>query len=409
MTIYSYSAILITLAALLSYFNLRFIRLPASIAIMAAASLLSLFLLIISKFGVPITHEQISMFIQRAHFSALVMNILLGLLLFAGSLTIDLTHLRKHKVEIITLTIISTIASAFLIAALIYVVLQLLGLKLEFIYCLLFGSLISPTDPIAVLAVFKKLGAAKDLETIVSAESLFNDGVGVVLFITVYKLVFTGEPSSFFHVVELFLQQSVGGVCYGLVIGWIAYKLLATISDNKVEILLTIAVVFGGYTLAQNLDISGPLAMVVAGIFIANYKKDLTIKNRAALNHFWELVEELLNAVLFLLLGFELLAIDFQWVVLVAALCAIPIALIARYITVALPMTILKPWRHTTPHAITILTWGGLRGGLAVALALAIPDKVIKYQLLTLTYAVVAFAILVQGTTINYFVKLANQ
>jgi CPA1 family monovalent cation:H+ antiporter len=378
---------------------------------MTSALLISILFLILSKLGMSFSHDQIMLFMAKVKFSQLVMHFMLGLLLFAGALTIDLSHLREEKVEIAILTIISTVVSAFLVAFLVYGLLHLLGIPLKFVYCMLFGSLISPTDPIAVLALFKKLGIPKRLETIVSAESLFNDGVGVVLFLTTFKLAFAGVPATIPNVMGLFLQEAAGGVVYGLVVGFVIYWLLRPINDSKVEILLTLALVFGSYTFAQAIGISGPLAMVVAGIFVANYKRSeaMSVSNRAQLNNFWELVEEVLNTILFLLLGFELLIIHFDLASVTAAILVIPLVLLVRYITVALPITIIKPWRQHTPYTISILTWGGLRGGLAVALALLIPPGHIRDVILTYTYAVVLFAILVQGNTMTRYVKLANR
>ncbi|OGT29855.1 MAG: hypothetical protein A3E87_08925 [Gammaproteobacteria bacterium RIFCSPHIGHO2_12_FULL_35_23] len=409
MTIYSYSAWIITFAAVISYLNYRFIRLPATVAIMAASLLISFLLLVMGSIKLPGLLEEIKILVAEAHFSELVMNFMLGLLLFAGGLTIDLSQLNKQKLEITLLTIISTVMSAFLVALLTYYIINLVGGHLAFIDCLLFGSLISPTDPIAVLAIFKKLGASKHMKTIVSAESLFNDGVGVVLFITVYKLAFLNEPSTFSNVTGLLLREAGGGILYGLILGWLIRKLLTTVHDHKVEILLTLAAVLGGYTLAQYLMISGPLAMVVLGIYVANTNQKVINREQSELRHFWELIEELLNAILFLLLGFEMLAINFDSVSVIVAFCLIPIVLLIRFATVALPIILLKPWRLHTPYTISILTWGGLRGALAIALALAIPNPLIQQPILLFTYVIVAFSILIQGTTIVYFVKSANK
>ncbi len=411
MTISGYAALFLGLAALITYINHRFVRMQATIAIMASALLLSLFLLLISKLGLFVDHQQIAAFVNQAHFHELVINVMLGLLLFAGALTIDLTHLKEQKVEVMILTVISTIASAFLVAFLIYGILDLLGLHLKFVYCMLFGSLISPTDPIAVLAIFKQLGTPKRLETMVSAESLFNDGVGVVLFVTTYKLAFMGVPATFPHVVGLFMREAAGGVLYGLLFGWLLHWLLRPINDSKVAILFTFGGVFAGYTLAQSMGLSGPLAMVTAGIFLANYKRKELMSNvaREKLNSAWEIVEELLNTVLFLVLGFELLVVRLHWSEVWGLFLIVPAVLLVRYVTVALPISILKPWRKHTPYTISILTWGGLRGGLAVALALAIPDTAIKDVILAFTYAVVTFSILVQGTTITHFARLATR
>jgi monovalent cation:H+ antiporter, CPA1 family len=410
MTVYAYSAIIITLAVIICYLNHRFIKLQATIAIMASALLLSIILIILNLLGLTVIHAEVVTFFQHLDFNALVMDFMLGVLLFAGALTIDLSHFKSQKVEIGVLTCVSTIASAFLVAGGMYYLLQLMGFYLNFAYCMLFGSLISPTDPIAVLSIFKEIGAPKKLETLVSAEALFNDGVGVVLFITSLSVAFTTTHPTVVSVLTLFFREAVGGIIYGLIMGWLICWLIKPIQDHNVEILLTIALVTGGYTFAQSILISGPLAMVTAGIFLANYKRNETMlpKNRAVLNNFWEIIDELLNTILFLLLGFEVLVIHTTAMNILVALIMIPLVLFVRYITVVIPIAFIKPWKKSMPYTVTILTWGGLRGGLAVALALSIPKGDVRSWILTLTYAVVVFAILVQGTTMKKIAKKAS-
>lgn len=408
---YTNITIIITLAALLSYLNHRFVHLVPSIAIMAFTLMLSMLLLIGAEFNFPFNHIEFKQFVSNMHFQQLVINVLLGLLLFAGALTIDLSDLKKQKFEIALLSIVSTIASTFIIAASTYFIFPLFNVRIDFVYCMLFGSLISPTDPIAVLTIFKRLGASKQLTTIVSAESLFNDGVGVVLFLTSLFIIFSGHRPTVAHISVIFFREAIGGVIYGLVLGWIGYHLIRSTDDIRVETLLTIAIATGGYTLAQTLMISGALAMVVTGIFIANYRRHEpgAIQHRMELNHFWELIEELLNTILFLLLGLELFVIQLHDLWLYLATLTIFIVLLTRYLTVALPLSLMSPWRKHVPYTITILTWGGLRGGLAVALALSIPESAIRDMIVTLTYIIVAFSILVQGSTISYFVKKSQR
>ena len=410
MTIVQYAAIIISAAVVISYLNYRYIKMQATIAIMASALLLSLILLLTKWFGVTSLRYLAQSFVLHIDFHRLVMNFMLGLLLFAGSLTINISHFRSQKIEIGVLTSITTILSAFLIAFLTYLFLGLIGVHFDFIYCMLFGSLISPTDPVAVLAIFKKLGTPKRLETLVSSESLFNDGVGVVLFVTCYQVAFSSQAATVSGVIGLFFKEAAGGVLYGMLLGWICCLLMKPVNDHKVKILLTIALVTGGYTLAQALQISGPLAMVAAGIIVSNYKRGETMSkfSRGELNNFWELIDELLNTVLFLLLGLELLVVTFDWRKFVALFVMIPLVLLVRYITVATPMAVLSRWRRRMPYTISILTWGGLRGGLAVALALSIPSGDVRDWILALTYGVVVFSIVVQGTTISGLVRLAN-
>lgn len=407
---YTHIAMIITLAVAISYLNHRFIKLHSTIAVMASALILSILCLLVSKLGIYPLHEKLEGFITHIDFHSLVMNFMLGLLLFAGALTIDLTHLKKLKLEVAILSIFSTIASAFIIAALLYLFIVVwLGYSFPFIYAFLFGSLISPTDPIAVLAIFKQVGASKNLETLVSAEALFNDGVGVVLFVTSFAIAFTTTTQvTASSVVILFLREAVGGLVYGVVLGWVVANLMKAIDDSQVEILLSIALVTGGYTLAQRMGISGPLAMVASGIFIANYKRETLMSafTRRRLESFWELIDELLNIILFLLLGFEILLVHFTPIRVVIGACAIPIVMFSRYITVAIPTYFFKKYRgRQEPYTLSILTWGGLRGGLAVALALTVPSGVVRTELLVLTYSVVLFSILVQGLTIKSLVQ----
>lgn len=411
MTVFSYGAIIITLAAILSYLNHRFIKLESTIAIMGSALLLSLIMLIASHSGLPVVQKQMQHFVSDLHFRDLVMNIMLGVLLFAGALSIDIRTLKQQVWEIGSLVFASTIASAFINGGLLYAILQLFNLNVPFVYCMLFGCLISPTDPIAVLAIFKQLGAPKKLETIVLCESLFNDGVGVVLFLTTYSVAFGGVSATVPSVLELFFREAMGGIVFGIILGWLVYKLLKAIDDSKVEILLTIATVFGGYTFAQSIEISGPLAMVATGIFLANFqdRSGYNVRDRYRLHEFWELADDLFNIIVFLILGLEILQVPYDSTTFIVSIVIVPVVLLVRYLTVALPMGLLIPWRKPIPYTITILSWGGLRGGLAVALALSIPAGPVRDLILPLTYAVVIVAILVQGTTIKHFVHLANK
>jgi monovalent cation:H+ antiporter, CPA1 family len=412
MSVYSSVAIILSLAVLVSYVNHCFIKMHSTIAMMTAALSVSIILSVLNLFGLHHLHQEVTAVIRDIPFHKLVMQFMLGFLLFAGALTVDLTHLRKQKWEIALLSCVSTIISAFLIAGAVYYLLRFFNINLAFIYCLLFGSLISPTDPIAVLAIFKQVGAPKTLETAVTAEALFNDGVGVVLFLTAYHVAFSHGVTTTSSVLWLFFREAIGGIVYGLILGLITCWLIKPIKDFKLEMMLTIALVLGAYTFAQTLFISGPLAMVVAGIMVANYRRQETMnsESRRYLENTWEMIDEMLNMLLFLLLGFEILVIHFTLIEIMIALAIIPIVLFVRFLTVALPMNLLRPWRHVIPHSISILTWGGLRGGLAVALAFSLPitGGGARSWLLAFTYAVVVFSILVQGTTIKGLVKRAR-
>jgi CPA1 family monovalent cation:H+ antiporter len=330
------------------------------------------------------------------------MHGMLGFLLFAGALHVKLDELLDLKWVIGTLAVIGTILSSLLTGGLSYVVFALVGLPLPFLYCLLFGALISPTDPIAVMGVLRQARLPKALEMKIVGESLFNDGVGVVIFLVVLNLV----PKETVHatdVLVLFAEEALGGAALGLALGYIAYRMLRSVDNYQVEILITLALVMGSFGLADLLHTSGPIAVVVAGLLIGNYGRQWAMSEttREHLDNFWELLDELLNAVLFVLIGLEVLVLSFQQPYLIAGLVAIPLVLAARWITVVLQVKGFSFVREFNEKTIRILTWGGLRGGISVALALSLPPGSSRDALVTITYAVVVFSILVQGLTIN--------
>ena len=403
MSLFNILAAVLTFAVAVAYINYRTIRLPAVIAIMAASLALSLMLIIAGKFGLVQSKNALSLVLVKVDFHELLVNGMLSFLLFAGALNVDISHLQARKWEIGLLASLGTVVSTVLVAILVYYLVPLFGFHLAFIYCLLFGALISPTDPIAVLALFKSLNAPRQMSVFLEGESLFNDGVGIVIFLSLYQLAFSGEPLTFTSVSILFLQQAVGGMVYGAGLGFLTYFLLKPIDDHKIEILVTLAIVSGGYAFAEWLHVSGPLAMVVAGLFIGNQGRYfyMSTKTRESLDTFWEVIDEVLNAVLFLLIGLELLILDVHLGGMLLGLAVIPLVLVVRWLCVATPMTFFKRRQEYSPYMIYILTWGGLRGGLAVALALALPVMAERDVILTMTYAVVVFSILVQGLTMK--------
>ena len=393
--------ILICLAALFSYVNHRLLKLPMTIGLMAVALVFSLILLALGKLGLGVEAEA-QRFIGAIDFNEALMHGMLGFLLFAGALHVKLDELLDLKWVIGTLAVIGTILSSLLIGGLSYVVFALVGLPLPFLYCLLFGALISPTDPIAVMGVLKQARLPKALEMKIVGESLFNDGVGVVIFLVVLNLV----PKETVHVTDvlvLFAEEALGGAALGLALGYIAYRMLRSVDNYQVEILITLALVMGSFGLADLLHTSGPIAVVVAGLLIGNHGRQwaMSVTTREHLDNFWELLDELLNAVLFVLIGLEVLVLSFQQPYLTAGLVAIPLVLAARWITVVLQVKGFSFVREFNEKTIRILTWGGLRGGISVALALSLPPGSSRDALVTITYAVVVFSILVQGLTIN--------
>lgn len=392
--------LLTTLAALFSYVNHRFLRLPTTIGLMLISLLCSLGLIAGGLLGFDL-HADAERLVTSVDFSHTLLQGMLSFLLFAGALHVNLDDLLQHKGAIGTFATVGLLCSTMLVAGAMFVLLGWLGLSLSFLHCLIFGALISPTDPIAVLGLLKQANAPKSVETKIAGESLFNDGVGVVVYLVLYEALTGAHHVSAGHVVILLVQEALGGAVLGFVLGWITFHMLKSIDNYQVEVLLTLALVTGGYALAMGLHTSGPLAIVVAGLFIGNQGRHFAMSatTREHLDMFWELVDEMMNAVLFVLIGLEILILTLTASALMAAVLAIPVVLLARFISVGLPVVVLQHASDFGPHAVKILTWGGLRGGISVALALALPIGPEREVLLTVTYAVVVFSIVVQGLT----------
>ena len=416
MDLFDVGAALIVLAALFSYLNHRWLRLPATIGLMALALAFSLGVLLVGL-AVPAVREGAVSLLAHVDFDDTLMNGMLGLLLFAGALHVDLEDLREQAGVIAVLSTIGVLLSTFLTGGLAWLLLDgLLGVPAPFVLCLVFGALIAPTDPIAVLGILKTAGAPRSLSTKIAGESLFNDGIGVVVFLTLLGVAGLGAGHGEVtagSVARTFAQEALGGAAFGLAIGWMAYRLLRSVDAYTVEILLSLALVMGGYSVAQALHLSGPIAMVVAGLLIGNQGRShaMSDQTRDHLDLFWELIDEILNAVLFVLIGLEVLILPFEAKWLVAGLAAIVIALMARGIAVGVPVRLMSLRRSFTPHAVKMLTWGGLRGGISVALVLSLrsllgPEHAaLSDALLFMTYCVVAFSILVQGLTVGPLLK----
>ena len=407
MEVLDLAALLLTLAAIFSYINFRFLKLPTTIGIMLIAMLISISLVVLGHCGFESIQNKATVVLEGIDFNKALMHGMLSFLLFSGALHVNLEDLDQHKWIISILATFGVVMSTFMVGSIAWMVFLLIGLKLPFIYCLLFGSLIAPTDPIAVIGILKKAGVPKSLETKITGESLFNDGVAVVVFLVIMGIVTGGHDVTAGHIMLLFMEEAVGGVLFGLAIGWIAYRMLKSVDNYQVEVLITLALVMGGYALANAIHVSGPIAMVVAGIFIGNRGRlfAMSEKTREHLDSFWELIDEILNAVLFLLIGLEILVLTVKGNYLIAGLIMIPVVLLARFISVGVPVTFMRRVRDFSPHAVKIMTWGGLRGGISVALALSLPNGPEREALLTVTYIIVIFSILVQGLTIERFVS----
>ncbi len=411
MEILNTAAILITLAALFSYLNARFLKIPTTIGIMLISLLMSLGLLGLHALGLGQLEQQAERMVRGIDFYETLMDGMLSFLLFAGALHVNLNDLAKQKWIIALLASVGVLTSTFLVGMLAWLIFNGLGIHMPFIYCLVFGALISPTDPIAVLGVLKSVGVAKTLETKIAGESLFNDGIGVVVFLVMVGIATGSDQPEARHISLLLIQEAGGGAVFGLLAGGLTFYLLRSIDSYQVEVLLTLALVMGGYAVASALHLSGPIAMVVAGLVIGNHGRLLAMSEttREHLDSFWELVDEVFNAVLFVLIGLEILLLSYRGEYLLATIAIIPAVLLARFVSVGLPITVMRRYRRFSPRVIEILTWGGLRGGISVALALSLPSGPEREVILFATYAVVVFSILVQGLTIGPLVAGATR
>lgn len=406
MNMFEIFALLLTLSALFSYINKRLLHLPDTIGVMFAALVFSLLIALLGGFGIPLEGLAQST-LQQIDFSRALLHGALSFLLFAGALHVNLDDLLSQKWIIIILATVGVALSTLIVGVLTWWVFGWLGFHISLIYCLLFGALISPTDPVAVLAILKSAHVPKSLEAKISGESLFNDGIGVVLFLALYRIAVDHGTPSVFGTAELFIREVIGGAAFGLLCGGTAYWMLKNIDDYEVEILITLALAAGGYALADAWHLSGPIAIVVAGLLIGNKGRVLAMSDitRERLDQFWELMEDILNAMLFVLIGLEMLMLPFSWHVVAAGLLAVPIVLSARLISVAIPVTLMRLRRRFSPNVVKILTWGGLRGGISVALALSLPMGPERQAIVTVTYAIVVFSILVQGLTLRRLIR----
>ncbi len=405
MNILDTTAVLLTLAAVFGYINHRVFKLPTSIGILLIGLVLSALLLLFGGDGLRDSADE---FVTRIDFNETVMNVMLSFLLFAGALHVNLGDLRDQKWVVAILASAGLLISTFLVGTASYFVFKWTGVGVPFLWCLVFGSLISPTDPVAVLGILKKIGVPKSLETKITGESLFNDGVGVVVYLVLVGVAAGNADASVVSVGKLFLVEVGGGVLLGSAVGFVAYWMLKTIDNYQVEVLITLALVTGGYQLATLWHLSGPLAMVVAGLMIGNHGRLMAMSDttREHLDLFWELIDEILNALLFLLIGLEIFVLAWSGKAFAAGIILIVVVLASRMVAVSLPVVLLKRSRAFSPGIVRILTWGGLRGGISVALALALPkDDSLgvdsRQAILMATYLVVVFSIAVQGLTLK--------
>ena len=398
------TATCLVITSLLAYINFRYIGLPITIGVMATSLGLSLLIVGLDFIGVDFgLHLQMEAMLKAIDFSNVLMQGMLSLLLFAGALHIDLSELKAYRWQVLLLAFFSTLLSTFIVGFAAWTALPLIGIQLPLIYCLLFGALISPTDPIAVMGILKSAGMPKNLELVIAGESLFNDGVGVVIFSILMGMLMMGELPSFDEGLGMLMREAGGGLLYGLLLGYITFRLLASIDNYQVEVMLTLAAVMGGYLLASKLHVSGPLAMVVAGLVVGNHGREYAMSHttRQYVDMFWEMIDDILNAVLFVLIGMEVLLIAFSFNLLIAAIAMVMLTLAARALTVWVPVVVAPGYFNLPRGAGVVLTWGGLRGGISVALALSLPQGPERDIVLALTYGIVVASILVQGLTIG--------
>ena len=408
---YSFS-ILIVISAIFSYINARVLKLPASIGIMVIALMVSVGL-IATDSVFPHIFERITNLIASVDLTEILMGAMLNFLLFAGAIHIHLEDLKEQRMPVVVFSTVSVVISTFVIGFLMYHVLILVHMPIPFIQCLVFGALISPTDPIAVLGILKQAGVPKSLETKIAGESLFNDGMAVVVFIIMLALARGEEVNTTFSGISMLLiKEALGGIVLGLLLGFVGSQMIYRVDGYNVHVLITLAIVMGGHLAAQAMHMSGPLAMVAAGLVVGNYGKNLggvSDQERDYIDKFWELIDEILNALLFLIIGFELLLIpDLKQYGVIGAI-TIAIVLFARFISIWVPVKIIPFRKKFGKQSLIILVWGGLRGGVSIALALSIDQDLNKDLILAITYFVVLFSIIVQGLTVGKLTGKVNE
>ncbi|MGO4918932.1 cation:proton antiporter [Maribacter spongiicola] len=408
MDVFTIISVLVFLSAIFGYINARFLKLPNSIGLMLITILFTLAVFLIGYIDDTLINAE-RYIITQIDFKSVLLDIMLSFLLFAGALHTNFEQLKVQRWPILVFSTLGVLVSTFLVGTSMYYLLQLLGMNISFIYCLLFGSLISPTDPIAVLGILKKVGAPKPLETKIVGESLFNDGVGVVVFLTIFQLASATEVAvSPLDILELFGVEVIGGLALGLALGWGTWKLMKSIDDYDIEVIITLATVMVGTLIAQKFHLSAPLAMVAAGLVVGND----TVRNSAMsettetyVDKFWELLDILLNTLLFVLIGMEMLVLSFKTEYVIAGLLAIPLVLICRYLSLLIPIKFFEKRLDFVPRTNLVMTWGGLRGGISIALALGLSDDMHRDAFLVITYIVVVFSIIGQGLTVEKLIK----
>jgi CPA1 family monovalent cation:H+ antiporter len=402
------TTVVVVLAALFGYLNVRVLKLPTTIGLMLITIVFTLVVFALSYFDSTLLNAE-RYIITHIDFRTVLLDIMLSFLLFAGALHTNFEQLKIQRWPVLIFSTVGVLTSTFLVGISMFYALQLIGFEIKLVYCLLFGALISPTDPIAVLGILKKAGVPKKLEAKIVGESLFNDGVGVVVFLTLFQIARLGEDNvDPMNIIELFGKEVIGGVVLGLILGWITFRLMRSIDDYDIEVIITLAAVMSGTVIAQKFHLSAPLAMVTAGLIVGNDTlRDSAMSEitESYVDKFWELIDILLNTILFVLIGMELLVLTFELDYLVAGLLAIPVVLVCRFLSLLMPVNVFKRKLDFVPNTNLIMTWGGLRGGISIALALGLTQAMHRDLFLVITYIVVVFSILIQGMTVGSLVK----
>ncbi len=411
MSYYDFAVITLSFIGILAYLNNRFIQLPTTIVVMAGSLAISIIIQVINYYGYEFIYDVVYSSLLNFDFHQLLMDGFLSFLLFAGAINFNIKDLEECKWEIITTSTLSVIGNICLIGVLLYYTSNLLGLKLDFIYCLLFGSLIAPTDPMAVLSIFSKINAPRQMQIVISGESLFNDAFSIVFFITCYHIAVSQIEITAEQIITIMTRQIIGGSIYGIILGLLGRQLILPLKHFKSEVLLTLAIAAGGYAFAEYLQLSGPLSMVITGIIIGSAMHPSESHHTCSftnLKNFWEIIDELLNSILFFLIGLEILVISHKHLNWSIAVLAIIIVLFSRVLCVGIPIELFKRFKPYPKHMTKIIIWSGLRGGLAVALALSLPHGEQRELILTMTYSVVLFSTFAQGLSLPWLVKLAK-
>ena len=404
-------SLLTILAAIFGYINTKYIKMPHTIGMMLIACVFS-GLVFLAEFFSPDLKITVNDFIGKIDFKTVLLDVMLSFLLFAGALHTNFEKLREYKWPILSFATLGVLVSTFLVGGFVYGLFYLFGMDVKFIYCLLFGALISPTDPIAVLGILKKAGVPKNLEIKIVGESLFNDGVGVVVFLTIFNIASAGEGHHDDSIVMLFVQEVLGGLALGLIAGWITWRLMRKIDDWEVEVMITLALVMGVHWIAQSLHLSGPLAVVAAGLLVGTEQvrnSSMSEETENYIDKFWELVDTYLNAILFVLIGLEILILPNNGTYVLLGLIIVPIVLLSRFLSLYPAVAIFNKYLDFVPRTATIMTWGGLRGGISIALALSLTSEMENELFLMITYVVVVFSILIQGLTISKLVAALRE